>query len=154
MWQGAQCSLLEGCLPEISPDTWHAIPPIYIILTPSWPVQALLSKCWAPHINKRLNEPVPLTWAKWAKSYFLELTLFWWAKDKGCWKANRKLQKLPPLYKRAEKLPSVSCLVKIPKYHLTCIQHKMSSIMACSCMAVGSVPRGTMFWNNQAKIVS
>ena len=40
MWQGAQCSLLECCLTEIScPKTlWHDIPPSHIILTLSWPV--------------------------------------------------------------------------------------------------------------------
>ena len=42
MWQGAQCSLLECCLTEISrPRHWHDIPPSHIIL--SWPVLALLS---------------------------------------------------------------------------------------------------------------
>ena len=48
MRQGAQCSLLERCLIEISCPrymTWYSS---HIILTPGWAFLALLSKCWAP----------------------------------------------------------------------------------------------------------
>ena len=48
-WQGAQCSLLECCLTEISCPrcmTWHS--PGQIILTPGWRVLSPLSQCWMP----------------------------------------------------------------------------------------------------------
>ena len=33
----------------------------------------------------------------------------------------------------------------------TCIQHKTSSMIACSCIAVGRVPKGTIFWKTSRK---
>ena len=49
MWQGAQCSLRSAAsLKYHTPDNWHDIPSSHIILTPGWPVLALLSLCRAP----------------------------------------------------------------------------------------------------------
>ena len=50
------------------PNTWHDIPPSHILLTPGWPVLALLSKCWA--LSERAASTIftSLVWLSWGSN--------------------------------------------------------------------------------------